>query len=58
MTKDEFIKSYCKKSNITWKDLSKTEVVLPCRCGETNCLGWAIVRNNPSIIKLHEIQNN
>lgn len=53
MTIDEFIKEYCKKSNITLSELNNTDVVLPCSCGDESCKGWAVVSNNKLSIKSH-----
>jgi hypothetical protein len=62
MTKDEFIDSYMKRS-----DLNKTyrtqegfkigeygSVALPCFCGDPICDGWAMVSDNPESIKTHK----
>lgn len=53
MRKDDFIKLYCKKSNITKDTLLKTQVVLPCKCNINVCKGWAVVSNNKLSIKAH-----
>jgi len=43
MTKEEFISNYCKRSKISWEELSKTQVILPCDCGDDYCQGWQMV---------------
>ncbi len=43
MTKDEFIEAYCKRSGVTWEQLSKKQEALPCACGDESCVGWAMV---------------
>ena len=53
MTKEDFIKQYCKNCNITEEELLKTQVVLPCNCMEQGCEGWAVVSNNELSIKAH-----
>ena len=52
MTKDEFIDQY-KVTSIPKDEFLKTQVVLECDCGETNCKGWAMVSNTPLAIKSH-----
>lgn len=53
MTKENFIKLYCEKSDITEEELLKTQVVLPCNCNDETCKGWAVVSNNELSIKAH-----
>lgn len=53
MNKDEFIKEYCENSNIPMNELNKTQVVLPCKCNDSLCKGWAVVSNNRLSIKSH-----
>lgn len=53
LTKEEFKKEYCAKSGITWDELSKTQIVLPCSCNYEDCKGWAMVSNEPLNIKAH-----
>ena len=53
MNKEEFIKQYCERSNISYDELEKTNVVLPCSCNEALCKGWAVVSDNPLSIKTH-----
>ena len=44
MTQSEFIKLYCKNSNITEKLLNECGTsAIPCDCGEEDCIGWAMV---------------
>lgn len=54
ITKDEFITQYCERSRIPWDELSKFFVALPCACGDETCEGWAMVRNAPYDIGVHE----
>lgn len=52
MNQLEFIKTYCKKSNITPDDLMKfNQVAVPCACGEKDCKGWCMI--NKSDLKIH-----
>ena len=53
MSKEEFEKSYCKKSHMTISEYNEHFVTLPCNCGETMCKGWASVSNNKHSIKAH-----
>ena len=53
MTKQEFIKQYCKLSGITDKEFSDFFIVLPCECNEEGCKGWAVVSNIPIAIKAY-----
>lgn len=53
MTKEEFIAAYCARSGVAWAELSPYRVALPCACGELMCEGWAMVGNDPMIIKSH-----
>jgi hypothetical protein len=53
MTKNEFIKLYCKESKITEKELLKNQVVLPCKCDQEGCNGWAVVCNEKILINAH-----
>lgn len=53
MTEEEFIKMYCKNSEISQDELLKDHVVLPCNCGDKSCKGWAVVANNTLSIKAH-----
>ena len=53
MTKEEFIKDYCRMSDIPPEYLLKVCVVLPCACGRDGCEGWAVVANNEQSIKAH-----
>ena len=54
MNKEDFIKHYCKESGIKQEELLKTQIVLPCNCGDTTCEGWAMVSNNKLSIKSHK----
>lgn len=51
--KCEFIKEYCEKSNVSWDELKKTQVILPCSCNDESCKGWAVVNNDTISIKTH-----
>lgn len=54
MTEQEFIERYCERSGVTWEDLSRHRVALPCKCGDDSCEGWAMVRNDTQSILEHE----
>lgn len=45
VTRDDFIIGYCERSGISWDRLRKSQVVLPCSCGEEDCQGWAMISN-------------
>lgn len=53
MTQIEFETRYLKNSGITIEQYSKTRVTLKCNCGESECNGWAAVRNTPDGISSH-----
>lgn len=53
MTKEQFIETYCQRSNISWDVLSKTKVVLPCACGDEICEGWVMLPNEQPVIETH-----
>jgi hypothetical protein len=53
VTKDEFIKEYCHRSNVEWKVLSEHQVALPCACRIGECKGWAMVSRSVSSILTH-----
>lgn len=53
MTKEEFLNGYSQWSNIPRKYLLKDMVALPCACGDDECQGWAMVRNDPEMIAIH-----
>ena len=55
-TYDKFIDGYCSRSGVSWAWLSGPEgmrVALPCACGDDECEGWAMVRNDPHDIEIH-----
>lgn len=44
MIQSEFIRQYCKNSNITEEELNNFGLFsIPCACGEDNCKGWAMI---------------
>lgn len=53
MTQQEFIDGYCARSDLSWDDMKKYLVALPCACGDERCAGWAMVSNRPDSIKTH-----
>ena len=53
MTKQDFIKQYCKLSDITEDFFNSNFVALKCNCDAEDCQGWAAVCNNPISIKTH-----
>lgn len=54
MTKDEFIAAYCANSDVTPEWLQQHMTAVPCACNAENCKGWAMVNNDPDVIKHHE----
>lgn len=56
MTKDEFEKRYCERSEITIDEYHNDYnlITLPCNCGDQSCDGWAAVDNRPIAIKAHK----
>ena len=55
MTKEEFIAGYCQRSSISWDELGKYLVAMPCACGNEGCSGWAMVHNDDESIRHHLI---
>lgn len=54
MTRDEFIKKY--NFGLSPEQQLENEIMLlplPCACDYEGCDGWAMVRNNPDMIKDH-----
>lgn len=44
MTQSEFIKNYCRKSDIDEKKLNKLgQFAVPCDCEDSTCHGWAMI---------------
>ena len=43
ITKEEFIKTYCERSNISWETLSQRCIVVSCDCDYEGCQGWGMV---------------
>ncbi len=44
MTQSEFIKSYCKRSDIAEQVLNDNDqIAMPCHCNQGSCGGWAMV---------------
>ena len=44
MTQSEFIKIYCKNSNITEKRLNDLgQFAIKCECGDEDCPRWAMI---------------
>ncbi len=43
ITKAEFIRQYCKRSDIREETLAQYRAVLRCYCGDPSCEGWACV---------------
>jgi len=50
MTKEEFEKAYCERSNISLEEYRRWFVTMPCECDYDGCEGWAAIRNNPDFI--------
>jgi len=42
-TRWAFIRSYCQRSNASWRSLRKRRVVVRCKCGDESCQGWAMI---------------
>jgi hypothetical protein len=56
MTKQEFIQSYCQRSSIAPELILKTNIAIPCNCGDEMCDGWAMVsKDDPAIRLIHKI---
>ena len=51
--KKDFIKSYCKKSNISEETFNRRLVALPCKYNADNYKGWAAIANDKSSIEIH-----
>jgi plasmid stabilization system protein ParE len=49
MTREEFISSYCERSRVSWDELSKTQLVVPCECDQEGCQGWVMVSKTPKL---------
>jgi len=49
ISRKQFIEEYCLTSDMSWQELSKTRVVLPCNCREDGCRGWAMIRGTSYI---------
>ena len=43
ITKDEFIAAYAARSGVTVEWLLQRRHVVPCDCGDSACMGWALV---------------
>lgn len=54
MTKEEFEKGYCNRSEITVEEYHKHFVTLPCNCGDESCNGWASITKNELVIQNHK----
>jgi hypothetical protein len=56
MTKEEFEKGYCERSEITIDEYHDDYnlITLPCNCGNATCEGWAAVDNRELAIKAHK----
>jgi len=55
-TKEEFIKGYCERSGITEGQLYNefNQIVLPCDCGDADCVGWAAFNNTERNMKSYK----
>jgi len=53
MSKEEFIKGYCERSEISREEYDKNFLALKCNCEDTKCNGWATVSNDSLSIKAH-----
>lgn len=53
ITKEQFEKAYCERSNITLTYYHSHFVALPCACDYEQCEGWASVTNDADMIAAH-----
>jgi hypothetical protein len=53
LTKEQFLAEYAKNSNTTEEELLTRRIAVPCRCHYPECQGWAMVINDPDVIKGH-----
>lgn len=53
MLKEEFIRQYCKNSDISIEEYNMYFITLPCKCFNNGCSGWACVNNDKISIKNH-----
>ena len=51
--KEDFIKSYCKKSNISKETFNRRLVALPLKCNADNCKGLAAIENEKMSLEFH-----
>lgn len=56
MTKEEFEKQYCERSEITIEEYHNDYnlITLPCNCTYKDCHGWAAINNEPRYIEMHK----
>ena len=54
MTKEQFEKSYTKRSGMTKEFYREHFVSLPCKCTSETCMGWAAIHNDKLSIKTHK----
>jgi hypothetical protein len=57
LTQQQFVDAYCERSKMSWADLSKWSVCLPCRCPEEECEGWAMVPFNEESMGWHNFRD-
>ena len=53
ISEQEFINRYCEQSCIEWEELSKTQTVMRCFCGEDDCHGFAMVDKDKKAYERH-----
>lgn len=54
MTKEEFAEQYCSTlGEVEKAEFLNTHTPLPCHCNADNCVGWAMVNNDPLQVKIH-----
>ena len=54
MTKEEFEKGYCDRSEITLEEYRECCVTLSCNCEDDSCEGWASIPNKEIYIRNHK----
>ena len=53
MEKEQFIEYYFEGSEELKEEMLSEMIVMPCKCPEPECKGWAMVSNNEISINAH-----
>lgn len=53
MTREEFERDYCERSDITREYYAEHFLTLPCDCDNEDCKGWACINNDEISIHAH-----